>query len=127
MSQDGFFFKKAGSTHPLFHTPHVALLYSMVISCLLVFSGTFDMLTDLIVFAGFLFYALLAFGLIYMRQKGRIKGRLIGYPAVPILFIIFSLALLVNTCIEQPKQTFFGVLLMLSGIPLYYFFKQSRR
>jgi APA family basic amino acid/polyamine antiporter len=126
MAQDGFFFKQVGNAHPRFHTPHIALFYSMVISCLLVFSGTFDMLTDLIVFAGFLFYALLAFGLIYMKQKGRIKGRLIGYPVVPVLFIIFSLALLINTCIEQPKQTFFGVLLMLSGIPLYYFFKRSR-
>ncbi len=126
MAQDGFFFKKVGNAHPLFHTPHIALLYSMVISCVLVFSGTFDMLTDLIVFAGFLFYAMLACGLIYMKQKGRLQGKLIGYPVVPIMFIVFSLALLINTCIEQPKQTLFGLLLMLSGIPLYFFFKRVR-
>ncbi len=127
MAQDGFFFKQAANTHPRFNTPHVSLIISMVISCLLVFSGTFDMLTDIIVFAGFLFYALLAIGLIQMKRKGKISARLIGYPVVPILFIVFSLALLANTCIEQPKQTMFGVCLMLTGIPFYYFFKRNNR
>ena len=127
MAQDGFFFKQAANTHPRFNTPHVSLIISMVISCILVFSGTFDMLTDIIVFAGFLFYALLAIGLIQMKRKGKISARLIGYPVVPMLFIVFSLALLVNTCIEQPKQTMFGVCLMLTGIPFYYFFKRTNR
>jgi APA family basic amino acid/polyamine antiporter len=123
MAQDGFFFKKAAYAHPRFRTPYVALVYSMVISCLLVFSGTFDTLTDMIIFAGFLFYAMLAIGLIRLKQKGLIKKGLIGYPVVPALFILFSIGLLVNTCITQPGQTIMGLLLMLSGVPFYLYFR----
>jgi basic amino acid/polyamine antiporter, APA family len=125
MSKEGFFFTKAANVHPRFRTPYMALIYSMIISCALVFSGSFDLLTDMIVFAGFLFYALLAWGLILMKRKGRITVRLIGYPFVPIVFILFSIALLVNTVITQTWQTFSGILLMLGGVPFYYFFKRK--
>ena len=127
MSLDGLFFAKASIIHSRYQTPYMALIYAMVISCLLVFSGTFDTLTDMIVFAGFLFYAMLAYGLIRMKKKGLLKVGRIGYPFVPIIFILFSLVLMVNTFIDQPKQTCFGILLMLSGIPFYYFFKKRNK
>jgi APA family basic amino acid/polyamine antiporter len=127
MSLDGLFFAKASLIHSRYQTPYMALIYAMVISCLLVFSGTFDTLTDMIVFAGFLFYAMLAYGLIRMKKKGLLKVGRIGYPFVPIIFILFSLVLMVNTFIDQPKQTCFGILLMLSGIPFYYFFKKRNK
>ena len=98
-------------------------IYAMVISCLLVFSGTFDTLTDMIVFAGFLFYAMLAYGLILMKRKGLVEAKRIGYPYVPFVYILFSLFLMINTFVDQPRQTFFGVILMLSGVPFYYLFK----
>ncbi len=127
MAKEGFFFRKAANVHPRFNTPYISLIYSMVISCLLVFSGSFDLLTDMIVFAGFLFYALLAWGLIKMKRRGLIKSNLIGYPVIPIIFILFSIALLVNTIITQPTQTFAGILLMLTGVPFYFYFKQKKR
>ncbi len=128
MSLDGLFFAKASLIHSRYQTPYMALIYAMVISCLMVFSGTFDTLTDMIVFAGFLFYAMLAYGLIRMKKKGLVKVGRIGYPYVPIIFILFSLALMINTFIDQPKQTCFGILLMLSGVPFYYFFiKRNKR
>ena len=57
MAVDGMFFKKASIIHPKYETPYMALIYAMIMSCFLVFTGTFDTLTDMIVFAGFLFYA----------------------------------------------------------------------
>lgn len=127
MSVDGMFFRKASVIHPRYETPFMALIYAMVVSCLLVFSGTFDTLTDMIVFAGFLFYAMLAWGLVLMKRKGLVDAKRIGYPYVPIVYIIFSLFLMVNTFIDQPRQTLFGVLLILSGVPFYFFFKYSNR
>lgn len=126
MAVEGFFFKKAANVHPRFNTPHISLIYSMVVSCLLVFSGSFDLLTDMIIFAGFLFYAMLAWGLIKMNRRGLITTNLIGYPVVPIVFILFSIALLVNTIITQPMQTFAGIILMLTGVPFYFYFKRKQ-
>jgi len=125
MSQDGLFFKKAAHIHPTYRTPHMALVYSMAVSCILVFSGSFDMLTDVIVFAGFLYYGLLAFGVFKMKKAGAIQAKGIGYPVVPFLFVLFSIALLYNTFVNQPIQTFAGILLMLAGVPFYLYFNRG--
>lgn len=126
MAKEGYFFKKAACVHQRYNTPHISLLYSMFMSCALVFSGSFDMLTDMIVFAGFLFYALLAVGLIKMKRRGVITQKLPGYPFTAILFIVASGALLINTILTQPQQTLIGVILMFSGVPFYFMFKKQQ-
>lgn len=123
MAQENFFFKKVANVHPVFRTPYVSLIFSMVWSSILVISGTFDLLTNLVIFAGFFFYGLLAWALIRMKRKGQIKSTVIGYPVIPVIIIIFSLALIVNTVIVQPEQSLMGLLLVLSGVPFYYYFK----
>lgn len=127
MAQENVFFKKAAYVHPAFHTPYIALLYSMLWSCVLVITGTFDLLTDMVIFAGFLFYGLLAWGLIKMKRKGIITSKVIGYPVVPVIIILFSSALIVNTVIVQLKQSAIGILLVLSGVPFYFYFKSKKR
>ena len=124
MAQENFFFKKAANVHPIFRTPYTSLIISMVWSCILVVSGTFDLLTNLVVFAGFFFYALLAWALIRMKRNGQIQSKVPGYPVVPVIVILFSLALIVNTVIVQPQQSLTGLLLVLSGVPFYYYFKK---
>ncbi|MEO6220459.1 MAG: amino acid permease [Ginsengibacter sp.] len=125
MAQEKSFFNSAAKVHPVYRTPYVALIYVMVWSSILVLSGTFDMLTDMIIFAGFFFYVLLAWALIKMKRNGTINSKVIGYPLVPVFIILFAMALLVNTIFIQPKQTLFGIALMLSGVPFYYYFKRQ--
>lgn len=126
MATKQMFFDSARQIHPRFQTPHLSLLYSMLMSCLLVFSGTFDMLTDMIIFAGFLFYALLAWGLIKMKKQGKITSGLIAYPVAPMLFIIFSVLLLINTIVSAPKLSLWGLSLMVTGVPFYYYFTRRK-
>ena len=125
MAQENFFFKKVANVHPVFRTPYVSLVWSMIWSSLLVVSGTFDLLTNLVIFAGFFFYGLLAWGLISMKRKGLITTKVIGYPVIPFIVILFSLALIVNTVIVQPGQSLTGLLLVLSSVPFYYYFKKK--
>ena len=125
MAKEKFFFPKAANVHPTYRTPYIALIYSMTWSCILVISGTFDILTDMVIFASFLFYALMAWGLIRMKRKGIVTAKVIGYPVVPIIFILFSLVLVVNTIWVQPRQSAFGIALLLSGLPVYYYFKNK--
>ncbi|MEO7961118.1 MAG: amino acid permease [Ginsengibacter sp.] len=126
MAQEKSFFKKAADVHPLYRTPYIALLYVMVWSSVLVISGSFDILTDMIIFSGFFFYILIASALIKMKRSGIIKAKVTGYPLVSIVIILFSLALLLNTILRQPKETLIGLGLMLSGIPFYYFFQRKK-
>ena len=126
MAQEKFFFSKAASIHPRHRTPHMALLYTMIWSCVLVVSGTFDMLTDMVVFATFLFYGLLAAATLKMKRNGIIKVKVTGYPYVQVFIILFSFTLLVNTVLSQPKQTLIGIGLILSGLPLYFYFNKRQ-
>ena len=86
MAQEKAFFKNAAKVHPVYRTPYIALLYSMVWSCVMVFTGTFEILSNMVAFAGFAFYVLLAFGLIKMKRKKVIKEKVPGYPLVTTNF-----------------------------------------
>ncbi|MFI5188535.1 MAG: APC family permease, partial [Chitinophagales bacterium] len=127
MAQENFFFKNVANVHPVFQTPYVSLTWSMIWSGLLVVSGTFDLLTNLVIFAGFFFYILLAVGLIRMKRKKLITTKVIGYPVTSVIIILFSLALIINTVIVQTKQSVIGLFLVLSGVPVYYYFKNKQQ
>ncbi|MFY7838754.1 MAG: APC family permease [Lacibacter sp.] len=125
MAQEKFFFKKAATVHPVYRTPSIALLYTMIWSCILVLSGTFDMLTNMVIFAGFLFYSLIVIALFKMKRNGTIKTKVIGYPVIPAFVGLFSIALLVNTVITQPSQSLIGLGLVLGGVFFYVYFKKQ--
>jgi APA family basic amino acid/polyamine antiporter len=124
MARENVFFKHAGKVHPTALTPHIALVYSAIWSIVLVCSGTFDEITNLIVFASYGYFGLAAFGLVRMKRKGRITAKVIGYPVIPWLIILFCAALMTNTIITQPRQSLRGLLLILSGVPFYLYFKR---
>ena len=123
LSRDGLFFKKAGAIHPEYNTPHIALWIQSLWAIVLLYSGTFDQLTNMLVFAAFVFYGMTALGVIIMRIKQpelERRYRVIGYPVVPGLFILFCLAIFLMTIIHQPKEAFWGLMLIFSGVPFYF-------
>lgn len=124
MAQEGYLFKHIQHVHPRFRTPDVALGYTMVLSCVLLVSGSFDMLTDMVIFTSFLFYGLLAIAVIKLKRNGTIKAKVVGYPFVPMVLLVFSIALTINTIWVHPKQSLVGLFLIMSGVPLYYYFQK---
>lgn len=130
MAQKGLFFKSAAKQHPKNRTPSNSLIYQAIWASILVLSGSFDLLTDLVVTAAFLFYGLIVFGVIVLRIKDKNTPRpykAIGYPIIPVLFTIFCLILLVISFIESPTQSFIGIILIMSGLPLYYYWKSTSK
>lgn len=125
MAQETRFFKSASAVHRIYRTPHIALVYSGVWSCILVISGTFDLLTNLVVLASYVFFGLTAWGLIKMKRNGIVKTKVIGYPVTPVIVLLFSLALIINNIISDPKQSAICFLLVLSGVPFYIYFKRK--
>jgi APA family basic amino acid/polyamine antiporter len=126
MAEEGYFFKPVKRVHTRFSTPYVSMLYTMVWSCVLVLSGSFEMLTDMTIFAGFIFYGMLAIAVVKLKRNGTIKVKVAGYPFTPIIFLMVSIALTINTIWVQPSQSLLGLLLILSGIPFYYYFRNRK-
>lgn len=115
-------------------TPAKALFLNLCISCVLVISGSFDRLTDMLIFVSWFFYAMSAVGIIILRFRYSDiprKYKVPFYPLTPILFAIFSLGYLVLSLINDIQMylsgevefinSLFGILITAIGIPIYFF------
>jgi basic amino acid/polyamine antiporter, APA family len=123
MARNNMFIKSLDKIHPRYATPHTSLVAQGLWSCLLVLSGTFDTITDYVMFASWLFYMLGAYGVIVLRKKMPDVPRpykVWGYPYTPMIFVIFSFLFLVNTLVSDYKNAAMGLLLILLGLPFYY-------
>jgi basic amino acid/polyamine antiporter, APA family len=128
MAKEGLFFEKAANIHPVFNTPNAALWMQGVWACLLVLSGSFDQLTDMLIFAAFTFYGATALGVFILRYREPDTERpykVWGYPFVPAIFILFCIALVAITFINQPREAIFGTVLMLTGVPFYLYWSKK--
>jgi APA family basic amino acid/polyamine antiporter len=129
-----------GNVHPRFHTPAASLVVQGIWSALLLLSGTFDTLTDTLIFVSWAFYAIGAYGVFVLRRKQPDAPRpykVPGYPLVPWVFIIFALLYLVFTVYNdiagyqaavaagKPAliNSALGTVLVLIGAPIYLLYR----
>lgn len=122
MAREGLAPAIIGQIHSASQVPVTSVLIQGTWACLLALSGTFEMLTDWVVFSSWIFYALCGFAVILLRRRLPQLARpyrVPFYPVLPVLFCILATALLVNSVIELPKQSLFGLLFILSGVPVY--------
>lgn len=130
MARDGLFFKQLGNVSEKTHVPVVSILVQMVISMVIAASGTFDQLTDYVIFSSWIFYAMVTYGVIRLRRlrpNDQRDYKALGYPYLPLIFVIIAILLLINTIITSPKSTAIGLGLILLGVPVYFFFRKSLR
>ena len=129
MAKERLFFKFASRLNNE-HVPNNAIWLQCIWACVLVFSGTFDQLTDMIIFAIFIFYGLTTAGVFILRMKMPDANRpykVWGYPVVPAIVILFAGGLFFNTIITQPREAFIGLGLIMTGVPFYWWFNRSKR
>jgi len=132
--------RRLGTVHPRFHTPAASLVVQGIWSVLLLFSGTFDTLTDTLIFVSWAFYAIGAYGVFVLRRKMPDAPRpykVPGYPLVPVVFVLFATLYLLFTVYNdiigyqaavaagKPAMinSAFGTVLTLIGAPLYLFYR----
>ena len=128
MARDGLFFSGAAKVHPKYEVPSKAILYQSIWATVLLLSGSFDQLTDMLIFAAFIFYGLGASAVFILRKRNtgqKPDFQVPGYPVIPAVFIAFCLVLVVNAIIEQPIQSGAGLLLIASGIPFYLYWSRK--
>jgi basic amino acid/polyamine antiporter, APA family len=140
MGQDKVFLPWAGMTHPQYRTPGNAIwLHSIWISILII-SGSFDMLADMMVFISWIAYGLGAVGIFLLRKKmpdAERPYKIWMHPFVTLLFISFTTIFLVITVYNditnylhdrQPVvNSLLGILIVALGIPLYFYFRRGKK
>ena len=131
LSRDGYFFPALARVHPRFHTPSVSLIVQGLLATVLVlFAGTFQQLFSLTLFAEWLFYMLgtaSVFVFRYREPEATRPYKTWGYPVVPALFIFASAILLYYSFKANWHNSVAGVLVILTGIPVFAFFRSRAR
>jgi APA family basic amino acid/polyamine antiporter len=128
MAADRLFFRKMGAPHPRYRTPATALVVQAVWASLLTLTGTYDQLFTYVIFAAWIFYALGAAAIFVKRRKmpGATGGyRVPLYPVIPLLFVIVATWFVVNTLIQQTADSMVGALLLLAGLPFYFYWHRK--
>jgi basic amino acid/polyamine antiporter, APA family len=123
MARNRLFFSGIGKINRA-SVPSNSLLWQGIWASLLVLSGTFDQLTDMVIFAVFIFYGATSLGVFILRRRMPNAARpykVWGYPVVPAIYILFCIGLVFNTIITRPREAAIGLTLILSGIPVYMF------
>ena len=119
MAQEGLAFPWLGRIHPRFHTPHIAIAFQALWSSFLVATGTYRELFTRVVYTEWLFFALMAVGLL------RLRGR--KNPLIPLLFIAASIAVALIQISANPRQAASGIILVLLGLPVYFFWTRKNQ
>ncbi|MGO4290518.1 APC family permease [Chitinophaga sp. RAB17] len=129
MANDGVFFKRAGTLNSA-SVPAFALWIQCVLACLWCLSGRYGELLDMISFVVVAFYMLTIAGIFILRKKRPDADRpykAFGYPVLPVLYILMGLAFCGLLFVYKPRFTWPGLIITLSGIPVYYLVNRKRR
>jgi APA family basic amino acid/polyamine antiporter len=130
MAADGRFFRAAARVHPVYRTPNVAILITSGWSAFLTLTGGYETLFTYVTFASVLFGTLggAAIFVLRARRPDVLRPyRTWGYPLVPAVFVLGSLALVVNTLAERPGASIAGLGLVALGLPFYFYWQRSAR
>ncbi|HEV2448387.1 MAG TPA: amino acid permease [Candidatus Sulfopaludibacter sp.] len=127
MAQEGLAFRWLAEIHPRFHTPHRTILIQAIWSCALVATGTYRALFTRVVYTEWLFFALMAYGMmrLHARPDYAPPFRAWGYPAVPVVFAVAAVVVAVIQILADPVQAGTGLLFVVLGLPVYYFWMRS--
>jgi basic amino acid/polyamine antiporter, APA family len=129
-ARDGLFFRAAAGVHPVFRTPGASILILSAWSAVLVLSGKYDDLFDFVIFGSWILYAMATASVFVLRNKrpDLVRPyRTIGYPLVPMLFLAGATILEISTLWTKPKQSIAGIVLILLGLPFYFYWRGRNR
>ena len=126
MAEDGLLFAWMGAIHPRHRTPYLAIVMQAIWSSVLVLTGTYGKIVSRVVYTEWIFFGALALGTIALRRSRGYDAsfRASGFPAVPIVFALVCLAIVVNQIASDPRESLIGLGLVIVGLPVYYFWRR---
>jgi len=128
MAQDGVFFKRMAHVHPRWRTPAFSLIGQGIWAVGLTVSGRYDQLYTYVMYGMVLFYTLAVIGLFTLRRTRPDVPRpyrCVGYPWIPGLYVLITAAWTLNIFVTRPKESLVGTLIILAGVPAYFYWKRT--
>jgi APA family basic amino acid/polyamine antiporter len=121
MAQDGLVFDWVARLHPTYRTPNRAIIMQAAWASVLIGTGTYGQLVSRVIYTEWIFFGLMAIGLIILRRRGVQRGYSVpGYPLVPVVFALSAFTIAINEIISKPRDSFLGLGMVLIGLPVYY-------
>jgi APA family basic amino acid/polyamine antiporter len=127
LARDGYFFRPFGAVHARHATPGFSILALSAWSAVLVLSGRYDQLVTLVIFPSWILYGMATAAVIVLRRKlpgAQRPYRTLGYPVVPILFVLVAAFLTIQTLLHSTRESLLGLGLILCGLPFYVRWKK---
>jgi APA family basic amino acid/polyamine antiporter len=129
MARDGTLFGWAGAVHPVYGTPHRAIVLQGVWASVLALTNTYGMLFSRVIYTEWIFFAAMAVGLMWLRRRPdyRPAYRVWAYPVVPVVFVLAASVIVVSQIMAVPADSVIGLGMVLAGLPVYYLWVRPRR
>jgi len=127
LARDGYFFRPFGVVHEKHATPGFSILALSAWSAVLVLSGRYDQLVTLVIFPSWILYGMATAAVLVLRRKmpgAKRPYRTLGYPVVPVLFVLVAGLLTVQTLMHSARESLMGLGLILCGVPFYVRWKK---
>jgi APA family basic amino acid/polyamine antiporter len=128
MARDGLFAAPLARVSAGSRVPAVSIMAVSVWASVLALSGTFDQLTDMTIFAEWIFYGLAGSTVFVLRRKlpdAPRPYRVLGYPVIPAVFLLLAAWLVINSVVAKPVESCAGLLLIVLGLPVYFYYSRK--
>ncbi|MBN9659661.1 MAG: amino acid permease [Acidobacteria bacterium] len=128
LARDGYFFRRFASVNEQHRTPGFSIIALSAWSCVLLLSGRYDQLLSLVIFPSWILYGMATAAVIVLRRKRpdlHRPYRTLGYPVVPVLFVLVAVLLLYFTLRNSPRESILGLVLIAAGFPFYRHWKRQ--
>jgi APA family basic amino acid/polyamine antiporter len=129
-ARDGLFFRAVARVNPRYHTPGVSILALSAWAAILVLSGGYRQLFTYVIFASWILYGMTTAAVLVLRIKRPDLPRpyrTVGYPLIPIVFVLVALAFIIATLWDSPRESLMGIALIVLGLPFYLYWSRHRK
>ena len=128
MAEDGLFFRQVAAVHPRYRTPHVAVAIVVVLTAVNASLRTFEQLAEAFVLLLYPFLALTVAAVFVLRRRRpelERPYRTAGYPIVPLVFLLGTMAMLGNAVLERPATTLISAGIGAAGVLVYAWWRRT--
>jgi len=130
LARGGYFFSAMARVNAAHHTPGTAIIGLCAWGMVVVLSGSYDQLLDYVIFASWILYGMTAATVLVLRRKRPDLIRpykTLGYPVVPVLFVIMAAAIVISALYNSPRESLMGLALILAGLPFYFHWRKQHK
>jgi basic amino acid/polyamine antiporter, APA family len=134
MADDGLFFRAIAWLDPRTRVPIVAIVVQSVWTIVIALTGRYEQILNYVIAMDFLFFGLTATTIFVFRRRaglGEMNAsdgyRMPGHPVSTAMFVAICWWVVANTIYRYPRNSLIGFVLLLAGIPVYWFWSRRAR